>query len=95
MPAYVIAHIDVKDPTRYEDYKRMSPMSIEMYGGRFIARGGRTESLEGTWQPKRIVLIEFPSVERAREWWASEDYAPAKALRQATSTGDLVLVEGL
>ena len=95
MPAYVIAHIDVKDPTRYEDYKRMSPISIEKFGGRFIARGGRTESLEGTWQPKRVVLIEFPSVERAREWWASEDYAPAKALRQATSTGDLVVVEGL
>ncbi len=95
MPAYVIAHIDVKDPTRYEDYKRMSPISIEKFGGRFIARGGKTESLEGTWQPKRIVLIEFPSVDRAREWWASEDYAPAKALRQATSTGDLVVVEGL
>lgn len=95
MPAYVIAHIDVKDPTRYEDYKRMSPISIEKFGGRFIARGGKTESLEGTWQPKRLVLIEFPSVERAREWWASEDYAPAKALRQATSTGDLVVVEGL
>jgi uncharacterized protein (DUF1330 family) len=95
MPAYVIAHIDVQDPTRYEDYKRMSPISIEKFGGRFIARGGKTESLEGTWQPKRIVLIEFPSVERAREWWASADYAPAKALRQATSTGDLVVVEGL
>ena len=95
MPAYVIAHVDVKDPTRYEDYKRMSPISIEKFGGRFIARGGKTESLEGTWQPKRLVLIEFPSVERAREWWASEDYAPAKALRQATSTGDLVVVEGL
>jgi uncharacterized protein (DUF1330 family) len=95
MPAHVIAHIDVKDPTRYEDYKRMSPISIEKFGGRFIARGGKTESLEGTWQPKRLVLIEFPSVERAREWWASDDYAPAKALRQATSTGDLVVVEGL
>lgn len=95
MPAYVIAHIDVKDPVRYEDYKRMSPISIEKFGGRFIARGGKTETLEGTWQPKRLVLLEFPSVERAREWWASEDYAPAKALRQATSTGDMVIVEGL
>lgn len=95
MPAYVIAHIDVKDPVRYEDYKRMSPISIEKFGGRFIARGGKTETLEGTWQPKRLVLLEFPSVERAREWWGSEDYAPAKALRQATSTGDMVIVEGL
>jgi uncharacterized protein (DUF1330 family) len=85
----------VKDPIRYEDYKKMSPVSITKYGGRFIARGGRTESLEGEWQPKRLVILEFPSVERAKEWWASAEYADAKALRQATSTGDLVVVEGL
>ena len=69
MPAYVIAHIDVKDPVKYEDYKKMSPVSIEKFGGRFIARGGKAESLEGSWQPKRLVLIEFPSVEVARQWW--------------------------
>lgn len=95
MPAYVIAHIDVKDPVRYEDYKKLSPISIQKFGGRFIARGGKTEVLEGSWQPKRLVLLEFPSVERAREWWASEDYAAAKALRQATSVGDMIIVEGL
>ena len=95
MPAYVIAHIDVKDPVKYEDYKKMSPVSIEKFGGRFIARGGKAESLEGSWQPKRLVLIEFPSVEVARQWWASEDYAPAKSLRQATSVGDMIVVEGL
>jgi uncharacterized protein (DUF1330 family) len=95
MPAYLIAHIDVKDPDRYKDYIQMSPISIKKYGGRFIARGGNVDVLEGTWQPKRLVLLEFPSVEAAREWYASEDYAPAKALRQATSTGDLVIIEGL
>lgn len=95
MAAYLIAHIDVKDPVRYKDYIKMSPVSIEKYGGRFIARGGRTESLEGEWQPKRLVIVEFPSVERAKEWWASAEYADAKALRQSTSTGDLVVVEGL
>jgi uncharacterized protein (DUF1330 family) len=95
MTAYVIAHIDVKDPDRYKDYIKMSPVSIAKYGGRFIARGGRTESLEGEWQPKRLVILEFPNVERAKEWWASAEYADAKALRQATSTGDLVVVEGL
>lgn len=95
MPAYVIAHIDVKDPVRYEDYKKMSPISIEKFGGRFIARGGKVEVMEGAWQPKRLVLIEFPSAEVARQWWESEDYAPAKALRQATSSGDLVIVEGI
>ena len=95
MPAYVIANIDVKDPARYADYIRMSPASIEKFGGRFIARGAKTEVLEGTFQPKRLVLLEFPSAEVARKWWASDDYAPAKALRQATSTGDLILIEGL
>ena len=95
MAAYVIAHIDVKDPVRYEDYKAMSPISITKYGGRFIARGGKTEVLEGSWQPKRLVLLEFPSAERAREWWASEEYAPARALRQATSDGELINVDGV
>jgi uncharacterized protein (DUF1330 family) len=95
MAAYVIAHIDVKDPDRYKDYIKMSPVSIAQYGGRFIARGGRTEVLEGNWQPKRLVLLEFPSVEQAKKWWASDEYAPAKALRQATSIGELTIVEGI
>jgi uncharacterized protein (DUF1330 family) len=95
MAAYVIAHIDVQDPVRYEDYKSMSPVSIEQYGGRFIARGGAVEVLEGNWQPKRLVLLEFPTADAARQWYASEEYAPARALRQATSTGDLVMLEGV
>ena len=95
MPAYVLAHIDVKDPARYEDYKKMSPISIQKYGGRFIARGGKVEVLEGTFEPKRMVLLEFPSVERAKEWWGSDDYAPAKQLRQSTSIGDLIVIEGV
>ncbi len=95
MPAYVIAHIDVKDPVRYEDYKRMSPISIHKFGGRFIARGAKPEVLEGTWEPKRLVLLEFPSAEVARQWWASDDYAPARTLRQATSVGDLVILDGV
>ena len=95
MPAYVIAHVDVKDPVRYEEYKKMSPISIGRFGGRFISRGAKAEVLEGTWEPKRLVLLEFPSVEAARRWHASEDYAPAKALRQATSTGDFVVVDGV
>ena len=95
MAAYVIANIDVKDPERYQDYIKMSPVSIAKFGGRFVARGGKTDVLEGSWVPKRLVLLEFPSADRAREWWTSDDYAPAKALRQATSYGELVIVEGL
>ena len=95
MPAYVIANIDVTDPERYKEYITMSPVSIAKFGGRFIARGGKTDVLEGTWQPKRLVLLEFPSAARAREWWESDDYAPAKELRQATSRGDLVVIDGI
>ena len=95
MAAYVIADIDVIDPVRYEDYKRLVPLSIGKYGGRFVARGGEVETLEGSWTPGRMVIVEFPSLARAREWWASPEYAPAKALRQATSKGSLVVIEGL
>jgi uncharacterized protein (DUF1330 family) len=95
MPAYVIADVSVIDSVRYEDYKRLVPLSITRYGGRFLARGGEVETLEGPWTPGRLVIVEFPSLARAREWWASTEYAPAKALRQATSNGSLVVVDGL
>ena len=85
MSAYVIADIDVKDPVRYDDYRKMVPASIAAYGGRFLARGGKVESLEGSWEPKRTVIVEFPSVERAKAWWDSDEYAPAKALRRSAS----------
>jgi uncharacterized protein (DUF1330 family) len=93
--AYVIAIVDIKDPVRYEGYRAMVLPTITTYGGRFIARGGRTEVLEGAWAPRRVVIVEFPSLERAREWWASPEYAEAKALRQATSDGTLIVVEGI
>ena len=94
MPAYVIANIDVKDPVRHEDYKKMSPTSIQQHGGRFVARGGKCDVLEGSWTPKRLRSSSFQTP-HAREWWASTEYAPAKALRQATSTGDMVVIEGV
>ena len=95
MAAYVIASVTVKDPVRYEDYRRAVLPTIQKYGGHFIARGGPIHVLEGAWPRKRLVIVEFPTVERAREWWASEEYAAPKALRQATSDGDLVVVEGV
>jgi len=95
MSAYVVVQVDVKDPVRYEDYKRLVPPSLAKYDGRFIVRGGRTETLEGTWSPKRFVMLEFPDVERAKAWWASEGYAEAKALRQATSHTEMIVVEGV
>jgi uncharacterized protein (DUF1330 family) len=95
MAAYVVVQVDVKDPVRYDDYKKMVPPSIEKFGGRFLVRGGKTHTMEGSWSPKRFVLVEFPSVEQARAWWASPEYAEAKALRQATSDSQLIIAEGL
>jgi uncharacterized protein (DUF1330 family) len=95
MPAYVIVEIDVHDQVRYEDYKAMSTQSLPLHDGRFVVRGGAVETLEGEWQPSRMVVLEFPSAAKAREWWHSEDYAPAKALRQQTATTRMILVEGV
>lgn len=95
MSAFVIAMVDVKDAARYEGYRQMVLPTITAYGGRFVARGGRTEVLEGAWTPRRVVIVEFPSVERAKAWWASPEYAEAKALRQATSDGTLIVIEGV
>jgi uncharacterized protein (DUF1330 family) len=95
MSAYVVVQVDVRDPVRYEDYKRLVPASLAKYGGRFIVRGGKTETLEGTWSPRRFVMLEFPDVERAKAWWASAEYAEAKALRQATSQTEMIVVEGV
>jgi uncharacterized protein (DUF1330 family) len=95
MSAYVVVQVDVHDPVRYEDYKSLVPASLTKYGGRFVVRGGRTETLEGTWSPKRLVMVEFPDVERAKAWWASAEYAQAKALRQATAQTEMIVVEGV
>ncbi len=95
MAAYVVVQVDVNDPVRYEGYKKMVPPSLEKFGGRFVVRGGQVHPMEGTWNPKRFVLVEFPSVEQAKAWWASPEYAEAKALRQATADSQLIIVEGV
>ena len=95
MAAYVIVQVDVKDPVRYDAYKRMVPPSLEKFGGRFLVRGGQTHTLEGGWAPKRFVMVEFPSVEQAKAWWASPDYAEAKALRHATAESMMIVAEGI
>jgi uncharacterized protein (DUF1330 family) len=94
MPAYTVVEVEVEDPVRYEDYKKMVPPSLEPFGGRFLVRGGRVETLEGEWAPKRLVIVEFPSVEKAKAWWSSSEYAEAKALRQATAKTQMIVVEG-
>jgi uncharacterized protein (DUF1330 family) len=95
MPAFLIANVDVKDPDRYDAYRQQVPASIERFGGRYLARGGNVEVLEGQWPVKRLVIVEFPSRERAMAWWSSDDYAALRALRQATAVSQLMIVDGL
>jgi len=94
MAAYVIGEIEVTDPAAYEDYRKQVLAVVTQYGGRFIARGGRNEALEGGPAPKRIVLLEFPSYEQAQKWYRSPEYAPLIDLRKKASKGRLVLIEG-
>jgi len=95
MAAYVFANIDVKDAQVYEEYKRRVPATIEQYGGRYLARGGRCEVMEGSLEAGRIILLEFPTREHAERWYHSPEYAAVRALRQRSATTDLCIVEGL
>ena len=95
MAAYVIADIDIIDPAAYEEYRARVPGVIAQYGGKYAARGGKVEPLEGGWAPKRIALLEFPSLEQAQKWYRSPEYAPLIKLRQKASRGKVIIVEGL
>lgn len=95
MSAYVIAEIDITDPAAYEDYRRQVPDVIARYGGKYIVRGGRVEPLEGGWSPKRIAVVEFPSMEQALKFYRSPEYEPLLRIRQKASRGKLIIVEGV
>ena len=94
MAAYVIGEIEVTDQATYDDYRKQVPATVAKYGGRFIMRGGKVETLEGGWAPKRIVALEFPSMEQAQKWYRSAEYAPLIKLRQKASRGKLVAIDG-
>ena len=95
MPGYVIAEIEITDPTAFEEYRKQVPATVQKYGGRFLARGGTVHTLEGGWQPKRLVVLEFPSVEQARRWYDSEEYREPKALRLKAGQADMIFVDGV
>jgi uncharacterized protein (DUF1330 family) len=92
---YVIAQINVTDPDRYTDYVAMASKLVEQFGGEFLVRGGQGESFEGTPPGARNVVIRFPDVKAARNWYHSDDYAEAKALRMSASTSVQTIVEGV
>jgi uncharacterized protein (DUF1330 family) len=94
MPAYVLVEIDVQDPAAFERYKTLAPPSIAHHGGRFLVRGGAPTPLEGSWTGRRLAIVEFANAEDARAWWASPEYAEARALRQSCAKTDMLLLEG-
>lgn len=95
MTAYVIANIRIINPVLFEPYKALSTIAVKSYGGHFLVRGGRTESAEGTWDPDRLTVIEFPSWERASAYVHSEEYGKAREARRAAAFFDMIIVEGI
>ena len=95
MAAYVIVDIEVTDPARYEDYKKLAGAAVEAHHGRYVARGGRTEGLSGDWSPSRLVILEFESVEAAKAWEGSPQYTAAKKVRNEASHANMIVVEGV
>jgi uncharacterized protein (DUF1330 family) len=95
VPGYVIADVEILDPAVFEEYRARVPGTIAQYGGRYLVRGGATETREGDWSPRRLIVLEFPSTARAHEWLASPEYAPLVALRQRSARTRLVVAEGV
>ncbi|NCP16052.1 DUF1330 domain-containing protein [bacterium] len=94
MTAYVIVDIEVTDPAGYEAYKKLAPAAVKLFGGKYLARGGPNETLEGDWHANRLVILEFPTVAQAETWLESPEYAPARALRHKYARTNMVVVEG-
>jgi uncharacterized protein (DUF1330 family) len=94
VPAYVVVETDIHDVEQYELYKQAAPPAVAAAGGRFIARGGELAVLEGDWQPKRLVLLEFPDLEAAKRFYESPEYQKAKRLREGAAGFNMVAVEG-
>lgn len=95
MAAYVLANVDVTDAAGFAPYREAVPATIAKYGGRYLARGGATEVVDGTRSPKRVVLLEFPDLETARAWLDSPEYKPLSEIRQRTAKTDIWLIDGL
>jgi len=95
MLAYVIARVKVTDWDKYDEYLEVTPGTIAQYGGRFIARGGEMATLEGPEETRRLVILEFPSLAKAKTWYNSKEYQNAKKLRAGAAKGSLVAIDGV
>lgn len=95
MSAYVIADVEVTDPSVYDEYRKQVGATITRYGGRFAVRGGDCRVCEGDWRPSRVVVLEFPSLEHANRWYDSPEYRPLIALRERSTRSKLLIVDGV
>lgn len=95
MSAYLIAEVEVTDPVVFEQYRAAVPATITAYGGKYLVRGGAFEALEGTWLPKRVIVLQFDSMARLKEWYHSKEYVPLIALRQKSAKTSVIAVEGV
>ena len=95
MAGYVIADVEVTNPELFAEYRELVPQTVELYGGRYLARGGETTLIEGDAAPSRAVIIEFESAARAREWYDSPEYKPVKRMRLDSASSNVVIVEGV
>jgi uncharacterized protein (DUF1330 family) len=95
MAGYIVADIEITDPNEYQTYAKQTAATLEPYSGKFIVRGGNTEILEGDWKPMRLVIIEFPSIEQARNWYNSPEYSAIKGIRQRSAQSNMLLVQGI
>lgn len=95
MAAYVLADIEVTDPAAFEEYRQGVSATVTAFGGRYLTRGGKVEVLEGAWTPKRLVILEFPSMARLKEWYDAPEYQPLLELRKKATVSNLVIAEGI
>lgn len=95
MPVYMIADLEIHDPEGFAEYRAKVPAMIAAHGGRYLARGGATEVLEGTWEPQRCVILEFPDMARFEAWWNSPEYVELSKIRHRTTRGNLIVTQGV
>lgn len=95
MSALVLVEVSIHNPELYEEYKKHTLGTLQNHGGRFVVRGAQTESLEGDWNPQRLVILEFPSVQAAKDWWSSPEYTVARNIRYQAATSKMLVVESV
>lgn len=95
MAAYLVARVEITNPDAYENYKKLAAEAIAKHDGRYLARGGHMETLEGDEESRRVVIVEFPTLEKAKTFYNSPEYQEAKAAREGTATGQFVIIDGI